>query len=242
MPIRVEEAERVSQAECSDSQDCRTEQRDYQDLRAQWKAADAAYGQYFLAFLNLALTAFGVIAAVFGTAGLIYSLFLTRRATNAAEDAVRVTQDTGERQIRAYVGVSQCAWVKQPNPGVFAAKVVFRNFGQSPAYEVKAYVRCTFFPMGEQASWDYEIPEHVPPCIIYPGDFAESEVGFEMADDVYVKMIASSTPVIFYFYGAITYRDAFKISRKTNFRYEWLPNQGERAKQFRLSQGGNEAN
>lgn len=69
-----------------------------------------------------------------GTAALIWTLFLTRQATKAAHDAVTVTRDIGQKQVRAYCHISSVT-LKFPAEALNLA-VVLTNAGQSPANDV----------------------------------------------------------------------------------------------------------
>ena len=60
-------------------------QREKDDLVAQQLAAESAYRNLWIALSQ-------TIIAVFGTVALIYSLYLNRKATRAAESAVKVTE------------------------------------------------------------------------------------------------------------------------------------------------------
>jgi hypothetical protein len=72
-----------------------------------------------------------------GTMLLLWTLYLTRQANKAAQDAVTVTQRIGEAQVRAYLSVVPLG-VKEITVGGWAEiKFKIINTGQSPAYHVR---------------------------------------------------------------------------------------------------------
>lgn len=95
-PPTIGDAEKASRAECGEPKECRAEQREYSDLHAQWKAAEAAEGQEFLARWQTWITASGAVLAFVGTIALIYTLNFTRRAADAASDAARAAFEANQ--------------------------------------------------------------------------------------------------------------------------------------------------
>lgn len=84
------QAEQASKAECTDGDDCRSEQRDYSDLRAQWQAALAAKGQAQFALVQTIMMIFGTGIAAMGTWFVVQTLQETRRAVEEAAEANRI--------------------------------------------------------------------------------------------------------------------------------------------------------
>jgi len=128
MPASIVEAERASQTECGSAENCRSEQRDYQDLRAQWKAADAAYGQYTLAKWSLALTGVGALIAGIGTWYLISTFKENRRTADAAVASVQVMQEMERANLVIDIGDIADIYRKQ---SIFVLKI--KNIGRSSA-------------------------------------------------------------------------------------------------------------
>lgn len=89
------------------------------DKTARW----TAYAAWFSAFM-----------VTIGTGFLIWTLFLTRKANGAAQDAVRVTREVAQDQARAYVHVDEVTffWGNRfgSNPQFIFTAV---NTGQTPA-------------------------------------------------------------------------------------------------------------
>lgn len=69
------------------------------DLQAQQQMADWA-------FLMVAVSAAQLLIAGYGVVYIIKTFSQTSDAVEAAQDAVRVTQDIGQRQLRAYIDIT----------------------------------------------------------------------------------------------------------------------------------------
>src|SRR6185295_3459545 len=88
---------------------------------AQGRVAQAADNQMILNILNLGL--------------LIGTLIFTGVAAAAARRTVATMRDTGERQLRAYVGISKMALEGA------AVRMSIKNIGHTPARDVSLRVR-----------------------------------------------------------------------------------------------------
>lgn len=116
------------------------------DLEAQWKAANAARDAADWSWYQMVFSALGL-------AGLLYSLVLTRRATNVAVEATRdadkalqiaernaiaaaeqviVAKETALLQLRPYVYFCGADLVRN-NEGETGFRVSYKNYGQTPA-------------------------------------------------------------------------------------------------------------
>ena len=105
----------------------REDERAERDLNAQEGMAYWAKWMFWSAGASVVLTGIGVLL-IAGT--LVY----TKRAAIAAADAVRVTRDLGEAQIRAYL---HCKSAKYSlGKEAISAILVIENTGQSPASDV----------------------------------------------------------------------------------------------------------
>jgi hypothetical protein len=106
----------------------RQEEREISDLQAQEDMAFWAMWMFFATLATVFLTAIGVL--------LIWrTLFYTRRAveeaekgTSAALDAVAVTRDVGQAQIRCYIHVMEAS-IKLGRDGFPVISISVKNFG-----------------------------------------------------------------------------------------------------------------
>jgi len=123
------------------------ERREKRDLKAQESMAESAVGMLYATFATVVLTFAALIA-------IIRTLHHTRRAadytgdmleeakkaTVAAEGAVEVTRDIGEKQVRAYLHVTDFSF-SVGKTGEIGATISVANAGQSPAVNVRASVK-----------------------------------------------------------------------------------------------------
>ena len=86
-----------------------------------------------------------------GTVLLFITLWLTRQATRAAQSAVKVTQDIGEAQVRAYLTLdTDPTWTimdYQPDNIHLLLRLKVRNVGQTPAKIVGVFITTTLCVM-----------------------------------------------------------------------------------------------
>jgi len=136
-----------------------------------------------------------------------------------ARDTLQTMQDTAERQLRAYVGVSEAS-IHKVETGAPEAIVSIKNFGQTPAYDVQAWIHM----------WIAEYPLTVTVLPDAPADFPKStavlhpgiQTAFVMPKEPPVKkelipLLGTAIGTI-YVYGTIKYRDAFRRDRTTKYR------------------------
>jgi hypothetical protein len=126
---------------------------------------------------------------------------------------------TAEMQLRAYVNV--CAVGVDDLTKRTYAKIQFKNFGQTPAYNVRVYggLIVTTFPPGN----------NIPPVDTSRKDISveplapsrkstKHEGGDVILEESIIREIREGGKAI-YAYGEILYRDAFGYDRVTKYRY-----------------------
>lgn len=77
------------------------------------------------------------------------TLKATREAVRAADDAVDVTREMGQRQIRAYISIVYCKVQRHPDKGIATITITFANRGQTPAFKTQAVVARSVAKRGE---------------------------------------------------------------------------------------------
>lgn len=106
------------------------------DLCAQYRAANAADESARWAKLQFWLS-------LIGTMGLIGTIILTVRATNAAIQANRISHETAARQLRAYVFSPRLEWEIRTNLPQEGFHIViwsaWQNMGQTPTRDLQIY-------------------------------------------------------------------------------------------------------
>lgn len=98
------------------------------DLVAQTEMAWWAFWMAIVSGAALIITAVGIYF-------IRETLVETRKAVKAADDAVDVTQDVGQAQVRAYVACQSAKFAVDLD--AFWCAVTLKNAGQSPAFDVE---------------------------------------------------------------------------------------------------------
>jgi hypothetical protein len=210
MPLPVQIIENDESAEARQRYETISQENERNDLIAQQRVADATdaiNGATQSMMWAAWLSAFFVGA---GTFLLVWTLVLTRQANKAARDAVTVTNNIGYGQLRPYIGLTRTERVIDPTG--WQLQPVWKNFGQTPATNVKSMIGWAFL---------MEDPDHNYPFNDRPGTPVKLRLG--PGDDV-----ATSGPHIpnhlinewgkadghFYIWGWIEYSDAMQPSRR----------------------------
>jgi len=112
------------------------------------------YAQWIMAAFSVVAT----LASIFAVVLLNDTLAATRDAVRAADDAVKVTRDLGQAQVRAYIDINDVSYRISRDMLIVRGRLC--NIGQSPAFNFdaspKAGVNTAFF----DASWS-EVPHLV---------------------------------------------------------------------------------
>ena len=93
------------------------------DLAAQWETADATRVAFRSAILGIWL--------------LFWTIWATKKTTYFAEKTLSSTKDTSYKELRAYLGVVLTAAPIKDGDETLAVNVTIKNFGQTPAYNIK---------------------------------------------------------------------------------------------------------
>ena len=212
-----------------------TRQHDACDLKAQEIAANSSR---WLLMITLGQT----VLAIFGTWLVWRSLRLTRAATKAALDAVAVTREMGERQIRAYLGVLEIVgknFVAGQAPE-FSLKI--NNTGQSPARKCQA--RVTLQPTEGRAD-NFRIRLPLTKDLISKSDISANagvSVNLGLGGKVEngdLDQIRSGK-VSFILAGLLIYHDVFGKTKRLVFKYNSEPlKEGATTVTFRACNKGN---
>jgi hypothetical protein len=147
----------------------------------------------------------------------------TKRAADAADRQVVISDDTARRQLRAYVDFRDVS-VSSFRPGAtcrFSAKIY--NSGQTPAYDVKCI--CTLHAEadsnGVKAKVRFQSQDRSDARnVVSPGQdsLIFAEVHDFISDEVIIKLKKDSYGIVFA--GVLSYRDAFgKLHRSTFKNY-----------------------
>lgn len=153
-PVPVQIIVEDGEAEARRSAEQRAEQREADDLQAQEGMRSASWWM-------VSVAAAQTIFVIIGTGVIVFTLHLTRQATRAAVDAVDVTREMGQKQLRPWVCCE--GFAAQPfanctvvhNGQTFTEGINFvltwKNRGLSPAIGCEISHHVQVVPTGEMA-------------------------------------------------------------------------------------------
>lgn len=201
IPIRIVESPEAADARQSGEREA--EKREKEDLIAQQgmntatkRMADYALWQTILIFV--------------GTGALIYTLWLTRQANNAAWAAVDATKDVGKKQVRAYLGIESAKVEPMPGIGCYCF-FYLKNYGQSPAYgiEIQTKIQFTITEKGKDWPTDKKIyrKQCNHPRTLAPG--ATGRCGVFIQDEMNAISEMNLSEIRFYCTAHIWWLDVF---------------------------------
>ncbi|WP_296596853.1 hypothetical protein [Phenylobacterium sp.] len=186
--------------------------RSYEQQRPSW--ADAWQAWNTDAALDVAV--FQLMVGLFGVAGVGYTVHYARLAWKTAEETLRETRDSSERQLRAYVYISKAVY-RSDQDGE-RVELVFHNHGQTPAYDlwIERAGSVRDLPLTEALSVPvrYESRFDLAPN----AEAGRMSIHFAEWDDPSPQRFGHGGTAL-YIHGALHYRDAFGKSRQTDFRY-----------------------
>lgn len=153
-----------------------------------------------------------------------------QKAADATEQSVVLARESGERQLRAYIGVRPTLELSDASTmgrTVYVAKAYLTNRGQTPAYNMLEAVRFEVLGSTLPASLDLQPERSVG--ILTPG--AETELLpplLALDSSVRNKLSAVDPTDRLYLYGFVVYEDAFKKRWRQRFCYymDWSRGDG----------------
>lgn len=205
-------AHEAAQEQCKNASDS-----DCQQLFANLRSAAASEASADAAEQQLWMNLFALLGLVATVAYARRAWIASRDSAEAANKALRHTEVTAERQLRAYIGLEGGHLKIFSDEGRLQAEIRFKNSGATPAYNTR--LRGGMFiakhPDGEFLFRD--LADHIaPPTVISPGgSFEKTESGKTLAQRL--ADLKDNKEIIFV-YGYITYDDAFGRPHFTNYR------------------------
>ncbi len=141
---------------------------------------------------------------------------------------VRGAEETAQRQLRAYVGVTvtDCE-LKHPeesrrssDPSIFTMVLKILNSGQTPAYDMITVTTVMFLDHPVAVDYDFSRPLGANPsmAVLNPGaDIRHETKPYLLSAAEVEEMRDLNSKRRLYTFGEIKYRDAFNMSRHTHF-------------------------
>lgn len=180
------------------------------DTWAQWAMA-------FFSFVALLISGWAVWLLSETLDATRKTLKSAEDANTAAKDAVKVARDIGDRQLRAYLGVSNFALVVDGDTLFVDWKIV--NHGQTPAYDVNMIIH---FDFADSDSTDIIRASLADENNLFlnPGVGIQRHDKFPDSANIPVnltKWFDGKFSRNLTFWGRVNYKDAFGESRILNF-------------------------
>ncbi len=212
-----------------------------EDLDAQRRMAVAAEGLVSLTNTQIIIASIGSGLVLVAIAIAFWAALEARRAAIATARTVKVTSDTAERQLRAYVHISQPT-ITLNEDGTAAINIRIENAGRTPAHHLiwweKAGVGA--HDLKTELRSDNPDPEYVSGLVLQAGGSADHDVKLNILNiEENREAIANSESAIF-IYGNIKYRDIFNKEHTTRFQLAYS-GPWEGTKRLATCEKGNEA-
>lgn len=156
------------------------------------------------------------------------SAIAANTAAQAAHEALQLTSDTAEKQLRSYLLVDTDGFEFKGSD----IKFKVRNFGQTPAKNVSVHTNLEFRPKGEGLPSDFKFPDR-PVCgnlsptgpnlgSIAPGA-STLTARVLCGDEIKSVRQTENGGISGFLYGRINYMDIFNKSRSTTFCIRIFP-------------------
>lgn len=134
----------------TDPKSYREEWRNEQDLAAQRDMANWAWWMLIATCASTVVTGVGIYFVAETLRANLAAVEEAAKAAQSAQRSVKVSEDTAQRQLRAYINLESAHIVlgEKINVGLYPATldVIFRNFGSTPAHDVEVFYEISQAP------------------------------------------------------------------------------------------------
>lgn len=224
VPLAVEIIEDDAAAQARERSEAEAREREINDLAAQQGMNSATQSmneatQDMRDYARIQTVLIGL-----GTALLIWTLWYTRQANRAAQDAVSVSRDIGKRQLRAYLLPLSCNNEMVDDDKAILLTVSLGNAGLTPAKNVRLSSMSIFGEYPWNDGPPVTIPEGIGGATIAPsGELMTAQrlwgsEAISVSDAI--KLIQSGTHGA-WIQGVAKYEDIFGEEHTTRFRFVW---------------------
>ena len=182
--------------------------------------AESTYRAVWVAAISAFITGIGIV--------LVWSTLKEARAATAAAvvaskyagEAVQVTRDSAEKQLRAYLLPDKITFLEHSSNDLWVG-VVIKNTGQTPARDTRSRVHCAVVPNSID-DYPFMVKLGAPLGTIGPGQKFTARF-LEPNGNTFTDQWRSirSGAAIFYVWGAAEYIDAFGNKQTARFRYRY---------------------
>jgi hypothetical protein len=178
-----------------------------------------------------------------GLSRLIAATEASTNATAISSEAARhffeTMQVNGERQLRAYVSVSEAHITTATGTTPPIISLELRNFGQTPAYDLIWLAGCTVSPASDAAAFVLDRTAVPPKSTLFPAATASKATIPPGWKPEYGEMIRAGKAAI-YAFGEISYTDAFGKKRLVTYRFKRGGSLGVQPERLLPTEEGNE--
>ena len=184
------------------------------DLCQQWRMAEAAEKQAKWTQRQFWITVAEVAGLLLTVGFVAWTASVAVRSAKAAEAAVKITSDTAQHQLRAYVSRKNIIWKRNidTNGGLmnFDVVIVWENCGATPARRCRSRINSNFFKNAIPKDFDYADSEGddlvTELSYIGPGQIIQSSARVSVVD---AQAVARQEKSLFV-WGWIEYDDIFE--------------------------------
>lgn len=212
VPRLIDRAIELLEATLAKNDDAEKTEREITDLKAQ---QDMAYWAMLMFWAAFAQAVVGAVGIYFIWHTIKLSQAATAAAIKAAQEAeksVAIAEDTAKRELRAYVSITEATMGR---PGSLHVSIDFKNAGQTPAYNLRAWYA---WETGDDVKFDDRSAEtagssrELGPSVEFTID---APINFRTSD---IRDGVMKRQIPFFIWGQLRYTDAFTTNRVTGFR------------------------
>lgn len=223
-PARTFKEQRGTDESC-DARCQATEQRQKNDLVAQQSMADASASMTSSAWFQVGIGGGALIllgfTVYFTWRAAQYTKRMLKQAektTKAAQAAIKATDKTAERQLRAYVFLESSVLEQHQPRNEWKIGTKFKNFGQTPAYNMTLTVERSIVDISKEHPFEPpELEPHGTESDLGPGqDLVVSSELPDLVGDTWGAYRARQKAI--FLWGRIDFTDAFGEKRWVKFR------------------------
>lgn len=190
--------------------------------------------------VGLCITGAGVIYVALTLRATKAALEVANRSANAAEAAIEDARGNAQRELRAYLSATPHFDGSEIDKRPPHYVITIKNRGQTPAYNVRGWTDGVLvdhpadeLPVGRRP--------FMAPKVLNPGEKLGLNGYYERALSIDEAQKVLEGGKRFYFWGEVTYQDAFKQPRFLRFKYVFGGISARSGRGIDTADDGNEA-
>lgn len=190
-----------------------------EDLDAQRRMAVAAEGLVSLTNTQIIIASIASSFLLVAIGIAFWAALEARRAAIATTRTVKITSDTAERQLRAYVHISQPT-ITLNEDGTAAINIRIENAGQTPAHHLIWWQKVSVGArdLKTELRSDNPDPEDVSGLVLQAGGTADHTGKLNILNIEKNREAITNFESAMFIYGNVKYRDIFAKEHTTRFQ------------------------